>query len=100
MMAEPSEYQPSMNQRRRTVSSSSTATLPPPYSVTDPSAPSDPSTVSRDPPGTVRPIQKTTSEKDEAADDYIPLISGDDHPEYIVGQQPWPEITKEELLTL
>ena len=99
MMAQPSEYRPSMNQRRRTVSSSSTSTQPPPYSVTDPSALSNASAASPAPPGTVRPIQKTTSEKEEAEDDYIPPVSGDDHPELIKGRRAWQGITTGELLT-
>lgn len=86
-----------MYQRKRTVSPSSTASHPPQYSVTDPSAPNNASAASPLPLGTVRRTIKTTSEADEAAEDYIPLISGKDHPELIKGRRAWPGMTKEEF---
>jgi hypothetical protein len=88
-----------MNQRRRTVSFSSTDTQTPPYSVTDLSAPSNASATSLAPLGTVTRIQETTSEKDEAADDYIPPVSGKDHPEYIKGRLDWQGMKTGELST-
>jgi hypothetical protein len=79
IIAKDSEYPPSMDQGKRTVSGSSSATQPPPCSAVPPS-----SSIPLPLLGTVRPIEQTPPEEDE---DYIPYVSGKDHPEYIAGRR-------------
>ena len=80
-----------MDQGKRTASGSSVATQPLPYSAIVPSCSSPPVLL-----GTVRPIEETSPEEDE---DYIPYISGKDHPEYIAGRNnTFKGVTKKEFL--
>ena len=82
-----------MSQGERTVSGSRTAsvsTQPPPYSATPPFL----VTVHRV--GVVRRM-KEPSPDDEAHPDYIPPVSGSDHPEYLPHGPKLQKITSEEL---
>ena len=83
-----------MSERKRTVSGSSTATQPPPYSAVPPSATSFLPVL-----GTVRRTIETPRDDEEDDDDYIPFLDGKDHPEYVAGRNnPFKGITQKEML--